>query len=231
MKIKISATLLIFFAFYSFISAQNTFRIRKEYKSECTGTSKVLIETQEFNSAGKIIKSIKENKKTTTFEYDSNNNLISKTHRDSSNKITRYNKIYYNATDGSSIDTLFNSDASIHTIFHRRHSKNKNEDIITWDLPQYKGSTIIQTIKLDENKNELENKLCSSSAECTTTINTFEGNQLVKSESYRKEEMYRIPILYETQTFEYNNSGRLSKTTVQNNLSNSCSFILEYSYE
>lgn len=222
---------MILFAFYSSVSAQSNFRIRKEYKSECTGTSKVLIETQEFNSAGKIIKSIKENKKTTIFEYDSNNNLISKTHRDSSNKITRYNKIYYNTVDGSSIDTLFNADGSIHTVFRRRHSKNKNEDIITWDLPQYKGSTLIQTIKLDDNKNELENNLCSSSAECTTTINTFEGNHLIKSESYRKEEMYRKPILYETQTFEYNNSGRLSKTTVQNNLSNSCSFILEYSYE
>ncbi len=222
---------MILCAFTSSVYAQSNFRIRKEYKSECTGTSKVLIETQEFNSEGKIIKSIKENKKTTTFEYDSNNNLIAKTHRDSSNKITRYNKIYYNAVDGSSIDTLFNADGSIHTVFHRRHSKNKNEDIITWDLPQYKGSTLIQTIKLDDNKNELENNLCSSSAECTTTINTFEGNHLVKSESYRKEEMYRKPLLYETQTFEYNNSGRLSKTTVQNNLSNSCSFILEYSYE
>ena len=231
MKIITSATLMIIGVFYSSVSAQSNFRIRKEYKSECTGTSKVLIETQEFNSEGEIIKSIKENKKTTTFEYDSNNNLIAKTHRDSSNKITRYNKIYYNAVDGSSIDTLFNADGSIHTVFHRRHSKNKNEDIITWDLPQYKGSTLIQTIKLDDNKNELENNLCSSSAECTTTINTFEGNHLVKSESYRKEEMYRKPLLYETHTFEYNNSGRLSKATVQNNLSNSCSFILEYSYE
>lgn len=231
MKIKSIATLLILYTICFSASAQSKFRIRKEYKLNCDGSSKSLVETQEFNNAGKIIKSTKENKKSTTFDYDSNNNLISKTHRDSLNKITRYNKIYYNVTDGSSIDTLFNADASIHTVFRRRHSKNKNEDIITWDLPQYKGSTLIQTIKLDENKNELENNLCSSSAECTTTMNTFEGNKLIKSESYRKEEMYRKPILYETQTFEYDNSGRLSKTTVQNNLSNSCSFILQYTYE
>ena len=85
--------------------------------------------------------------------------------------------------------------------------------------------------ELDENKNEIENNLCSSSSECTTTINTYEGNRKVKTESFRKEEMYRKPVLYETQTFEYDSDGRLSKTTVQNNMSNTCSYILTYIYE
>lgn len=230
MKIKSLYILCLLLAANLFASAQ-TFRLKKEFRSACDGTGKMLVTTEEYNTAGNIIRSSKSNKKTTNFTYDSKNRLVSKVHTDSTGRITRFNKITYNEIDGSNIDTLFNADSSFHTIFRRRHSKVKNQDIVTWDLAKYKGSTLIQTIKLDDNNNEIENNLCSSSSECTTTITTYNGNKKLKVESYRKEEMYRKAILYETQTYEYDTEGRVSKITVQNNMSNTCDYILTYSYE
>ena len=49
-------------------------------------------------------------------------------------------------------------------------------------------------------------------------------------ESYRREEMNRNQILYETQTFEYDKDDRLIKISVENNLSNVCSYLLSYIY-
>ena len=84
---------------------------------------------------------------------------------------------------------------------------------------------------MDENKNEIENKVCTSSAECTITINTFQGNKKIKSELFRTEEMNRKPVLIATQIFEYDSSDRLIKTTSTNEIDKICTYILTYKYE
>lgn len=230
MKTKIFNLTLLILLVGSSLFAQTNFLQRKEYKSNCDGSNKQLLSAEEYDQNGKLIRTAKSNKKITTYQYDAIGNLISKIHTDSTGKIARFNKIYYNDKREYTLDTLFNSDSTIHTIFHRRHSSVKNQDIITWDLPQYKGATIIQTLTIDANNNEIENKTCSSSAECTTIKTIYDGFKKIKTESYRKEEMYRNPILFETQTFEYDNEGKLIKVRVENNLANLCSYLLNYVY-
>ncbi len=230
MKTKIFNLTLLILLVGSSLFAQTNFLQRKEYKSNCDGSNKQLLAAEEYDQTGKLIRTARANKKITTYNYDAIGNLISKIHRDSTGKVARFNRIYYNEKNEYTLDTLFNSDSTIHTIFHRRHSSIKNQDIITWDLPQYKGSTIIQTLTLDANNNEVENKTCSSSAECTIIKTTYDGSKKIKMESYRREEMNRNQILYETQTFEYDKDDRLIKISVENNLSNVCSYLLSYIY-
>ena len=170
-------------------------------------------------------------KRKTEFVYDSKGNLITKIHRDLGGKLLRFNKIYYNDQNEYFIDTLFNADSSASMIFKRRHSKKPKEDIITWDNLIQKGSTVIQTIKLDEEKNEIENTVCISSSECTVVKNIYSGKNLTKSEVFRREEMSRKPVLTETQNFEYDSSNRVLKITFTNEIDKLCSHILTYTYE
>ena len=208
MKLKFILLALFCILFTSLTIAQNPSSVRREIRSDCNGQNRELTTTDEYNSSQKIVKSIHKNKRKTEFKYDSNGNLIAKIHSDSTGAILRFNKI-----------------------FKRKHSRKPNEDLITWDDLTQKGSTVIQTIKLDENKNEIENKVCTSSAECTITINTFQGNKKIKSELFRTEEMNRKPVLIATQIFEYDSSDRLIKTTSTNEIDKICTYILTYKYE
>lgn len=224
--LSISLLLLANFAF-----AQKQYTYRREIKNDCNNQNRELITTEEYNSSQKIVRSIHKNKRKTEFQYDSNGNLIAKIHTDSTGKILRFNKIYYNDKNEYSIDTLFSADSSANMIFKRRHSKKVNEDIITWDNLKQKGSTIIQTIKLDENKNEIENSVCTSSAECTIIKSTFQGSKKLKSEFFRTEELNRKPVLIETQVFDYDSSDRLIKMTSTNEIDRMCTYVLSYNYE
>lgn len=214
----------------SITSAQKPNSVRREIRSDCTGQNRVLTTTDEYNASQKIERSIHKNKRKTEFKYDTNGNLIAKIHIDSTGKILRFNKIYYNEKNEYFIDTLFNADSSANMVFKRRHTKKPNEDIITWDNIGQKGSTVIQTIKLDDQKNEIENSVCTSSAECTIIKSTFEGTKKMRSEFFRTEEMNRKPILTETQIFEYDTSSRLIKMTSTNEIDKVC-YILSYKYE
>ena len=230
MKSK-QTTLAVFFLLISAtLFGQGEFSVKKEFRADCSGTNKVLQSTEEYDQARKI-KSSTQPKRKTEFVYDSNGNLISKIHRDLSGKLLRYNKIYYNENNEYSIDTLFSGDSTASMIFKRRHSKKANEDIITWDNLVQKGSTVIQTIKLDEQKNEIENTVCTSSSECTISKNTYSESKLMKSEIFRREEMNRKPVLIETQIFEYDSSNRLSKITFTNEIDRMCDHALIYNYE
>ncbi|MBK8365711.1 MAG: hypothetical protein IPL24_19215 [Bacteroidetes bacterium] len=230
MKSK-QTTLAVFFLLISAtLFGQGEFSVKKEFRADCNGTNKVLQSTEEYDQAQKI-KSSTQPKRKTEFVYDSNGNLISKIHRDLSGKLLRYNKIYYNENNEYSIDTLFSGDSTASMIFKRRHSKKANEDIITWDNLVQKGSTVIQTIKLDEQKNEIENTVCTSSSECTISKNTYSESKLMKSEIFRREEMNRKPVLIETQIFEYDSSNRLSKITFTNEIDRMCDHTLIYNYE
>ncbi len=231
MKPKNIVSYLLLFVLTTSATAQTAYTKRKEFRSDCNGKSSELIGTEEYNSDQKLVHSTRGKKRNTDYTYDDKGNLTVKIHRDSTGKTLRFNKIYFNANNEYFIDTLFNADSSANTVFKRRHSKKINEDIITWDILGQKGSTIIQTIKLDDQKNELENNICTSSSECTVVKNTFSGKLKVKSESFRREEMNRKPILTETQTFEYDSSNRLVKTTVMNEVDKVCSFVLTYGYE
>jgi len=231
MKLKFIILALFCILFTSLTIAQNPSSFRREIRSDCNGQNRELTTTDEYNSSQKIVKSIHKNKRKTEFKYDSNGNLIAKIHSDSTGTILRFNKIYYNENNEYSIDTLFSGDSLANIVFKRRHSKKPNEDIITWDNLTQKGSTVIQTIKLDDNKNEIENTICTSSAECTIIKNTFQGNKKTKSEFFRTEEMNRKPVIIETQIFEYDSEGRLSKTTSTNEIDKMCSYILTYRYE
>ena len=231
MKLKFIILALFCILFTSLTIAQNPSSVRREIRSDCNGQNRELTTTDEYNSSQKIVKSIHKNKRKTEFKYDSNGNLIAKIHSDSTGAILRFNKIYYNENNEYSIDTLFSGDSLANMIFKRRHSKKPNEDIITWDNLTQKGSTVIQTLKLDDNKNEIENTICTSSAECTIIKNTFQGNKKIKSEFFRTEEMNRKPVIIETQIFEYDSEGRLSKTTSTNEIDKMCSYILTYRYE
>jgi len=231
MKLKLILLALFCILFTSLTIAQNPSSVRREIRSDCNGQNRELTTTDEYNSSQKIVKSIHKNKRKTEFKYDSNGNLIAKIHSDSTGTILRFNKIYYNENNEYSIDTLFSGDSLANIVFKRRHSKKPNEDIITWDNLTQKGSTVIQTIKLDDNKNEIENTICTSSAECTIIKNTFQGNKKTKSEFFRTEEMNRKPVIIETQIFEYDSEGRLSKTTSTNEIDKMCSYILTYRYE
>ncbi|MBK6397343.1 MAG: hypothetical protein IPF75_03510 [Bacteroidetes bacterium] len=226
-QITLSVFLLLFSAT---LFGQGKFSVKKEFRADCSGTNKVLQSTEEYDQAQKI-KSSTQPKRKTEFVYDSNGNLISKIHRDLSGKLLRYNKIYYNENNEYSIDTLFSGDSTASMIFKRRHSKKANEDIITWDNLVQKGSTVIQTIKLDEQKNEIENTVCTSSSECTISKNTYSESKLMKSEIFRREEMNRKPVLIETQIFEYDSSNRLSKITFTNEIDRMCDHTLIYNYE
>ncbi len=231
MKLKFIILALFCILFTSLTIAQNPSSVRREIRSDCNGQNRELTTTDEYNSSQKIVKSIHKNKRKTEFKYDSNGNLVAKIHSDSIGTILRFNKIYYNENNEYSIDTLFSGDSLASIVFKRRHSKKPNEDIITWDNLTQKGSTVIQTIKLDDNKNEIENTICTSSAECTIIKNTFQGNKKTKSEFFRTEEMNRKPVIIETQIFEYDSEGRLSKTTSTNEIDKMCSYILTYRYE
>ncbi|MBK9412406.1 MAG: hypothetical protein IPN61_03125 [Bacteroidetes bacterium] len=230
MKSKQTTLLLFLLLFSATIFGQGKFSVKKEFRADCSGTNKVLQSTEEYDQARKI-KSSTQPKRKTEFVYDSNGNLISKIHRDLSGKLLRYNKIYYNENNEYSIDTLFSGDSTASMIFKRRHSKKANEDIITWDNLVQKGSTVIQTIKLDEQKNEIENTVCTSSSECTISKNTYSESKLMKSEIFRREEMNRKPVLIETQIFEYDSSNRLSKITFTNEIDRMCDHTLIYNYE
>lgn len=231
MKLKFILLALFCILFTSLTIAQNPSSVRREIRSDCNGQNRELTTTDEYNSSQKIVKSTHKNKRKTEFKYDSNGNLIAKIHSDSTGNVLKFNKIYYNENNEYSIDTLFSADSSATMIFKRKHSRKPNEDLITWDDLTQKGSTVIQTIKLDENKNEIENKVCTSSAECTITINTFQGNKKIKSELFRTEEMNRKPVLIATQIFEYDSSDRLIKTTSTNEIDKICTYILTYKYE
>lgn len=226
-------TKIIFLSFFicAIASAQKPYSIRREIRSTCSGQNRALVATEEYNSSEKIVRSTNKNKRSTEFIYNTSGNLIEKIHRDSTGKLLSFNKIYYNEMNEYFTDTLFNGDSTANMIFKRRHSKKPNEDIITWDNLNQKGSTVIQNIKLDENKNEIENRVCTSSAECTITKNTFAGKQKIKSEIYRTEEMNRKPVLIETQIFEYDSAGRLIKLTSTNEIDKVCSYMVNYNYE
>ncbi len=230
MKSKQTTLLLFLLLFSATIFGQGKFLVKKEFRADCNGTNKVLQSTEEYDQAQKI-KSSTQPKRKTEFVYDSNGNLISKIHRDLSGKLLRYNKIYYNENNEYSIDTLFSGDSTASMIFKRRHSKKANEDIITWDNLVQKGSTVIQTIKMDDLKNEIENTVCTSSSECTISKNTYSESKLMKSEIFRREEMNRKPVLIETQIFEYDSSNRLSKITFTNEIDRMCDHALIYNYE
>lgn len=229
---KTSLLFTLLFACSLLSNGQGTFKTRNEYRSNCNGSEKTLTTVEEYNSDGKIISSIhKKNNRKTVFKYDASGNCISKIHSDSTGKTIRYNVIYYNENNEYTTDTLFNGNGSPAMVFRRRHSKKPNEDIVTWDNLQLKGSTIIQTIKLDDKKNEIENDVCTSSAECSQVKNTYSGKNKVKTEVYRTEEMNRKPVLTETQIYEYDSHDRLTKVTYTNEVDKACSQILTYTYE
>lgn len=230
MKLSSIALSIIFILIYSSVFGQEKFTIRKEFRAECSGSNKSLQSTEEYDQSQKIRSSVHPKRKT-EFVYDSTGNLISKIHKDDNGKLLRYNKIYYNDQNEYSVDTLFSGDSTATMIFKRRHSKRVNEDIITWDNLVQKGSTVIQTIKLDDQKNEIENAICTSSSECTISKNTYSGKKLMRTEVFRREEMNRKPVLIETQSFEYDSADRLSKITFTNEIDRMCDHLLLYSYE
>ncbi len=230
MKSKYIAIIIIPLLYSGTAFSQKSYSLKKEFRSDCSGNNKTLMATEVYNAAQKVVSSTHDKRKT-EFIYDSKGNLITKIHRDQSGKLLRFNKIYYNDQNEYFIDTLFNADSTAGMIFKRRHSKKVNEDIITWDNLNQKGSTVIQTIKLDDNKNEVENNICTSSSECTVTKNTYSGNKLMKSEVYRREEMNRKPVLIETQIFEYDSSDRLVKASFTNEIDRMCTYQLTYTYE
>ncbi len=230
MKSNNSTITLLFILFSVSVFGQGKYSIKKEFRADCSGSNKTLQSTEEFDQSQKIKSSTHPNRKT-EFVYDSNGNLVSKIHRDLSGKLLRYNKIYYNDKNVYSIDTLFSGDSTATMIFKRRHSKRVNEDIITWDNLVQKGSTVIQTIKLDDQKNEIENTVCTSSSECTIAKNVYSENKLIKSEVFRREEMNRKPVLIETRNFEYDTSNRLAKVTFTNEIDRMCDYVLLYTYE
>ncbi len=229
MKFKLISCLILL---STFAIAQTKYQTRNEYRGNCSGSGKILITTEQYNADLKVISSkhLQSNRKT-IFNYNNSGNLISKIHSDSTGKIIRFNKIYYNENNEYTTDTLFDSDSSVATIFRRRHSKKPNEDILTWDNLKQKGSTIIQTIKLDGQKNEIENAVCTSSAECTITKNTFSGTKKTRTEIFRTEEMSRKPRLIESQVYEYDSADRLIKITYTNEVDKLCKQILTYTYQ
>ncbi len=208
-----------------------SFHKRLEFRSDCSSNNKVLQSSEEYDTNGRLIKTSRiDRNRSTEYLYDTNNNIIAKIHRDSSGRINRFNRISY-TNNKLNADTLFNADSTINMIFSSRFSSTKPEQKIFWIEPSKNTYIATQTIKFDSTGNELENKNCSSNADCTIAVYEYNGNQRTSMKVFLQDEMARRRILVKKEVYEYDIKGRLTKATLHNEELNQCTAILTYQYE
>lgn len=221
---------LMFLIVATACSAQ-TYSIRKEFRRSCEGGKEFLVGTEYYSSKGLLSKSTREDRKRSTeYVYDDAGKIIVKIHRDSTGKVTRFNKISY--SNGKLLcDTLFNADSTVNMIFSSRFSSSKKEQKIFWIDPAKNTYINTQTILTDSLGNEIENKSCSSNSECMVYRTEYSNGKKSSMKIYTTDEMVRKMIPYQTETYEYDASGRLIKTTLTDATTESCLYVLTYHYE
>ena len=230
MKIISLSLLIAFYLFASPDSNAQSFRIRKEYKSDCAGGNKTLLTTEEYNQKGLLVKSTRtDRKRSTQYFYDANDNLILKIHTDSAGMITKFNRLSY-VDNKLSTDTLFNADSTVNMIFSSRFLAKKREQKIFWIDPKKNTYISTQTIKSDSLGNEIENKNCSSNSDCRFSTYEYVNGKKSAMHYFGMDEMIRKRIPIQSELYEYNSAGQLVKTTVNDDQNNSCQFILTYEY-
>ena len=122
--------LALMFLIVATASSAQTYSVRKEFRRSCEGGKEFLVGTEYYSSKGLLSKSTREDRKRSTeYVYDDAGKIVVKIHRDSTGKVTRFNKISY--SNGKLLcDTLFNADSTVNMIFSSRFSSSKKEQKI-----------------------------------------------------------------------------------------------------
>jgi hypothetical protein len=146
-----------------------------------------------YNPLGKLV-----NKK----KYDGNGNLLS------------YNKISYRPDNEWNIDSLFNVDNTIKTVFLRVRDTAPNSWIVYWKIREEETPSVEQRIVMNEDGNEFLNTTCYSPYNCITYKNSYHEKTKTNTEMWVMEASSNSPKLKEIEEYvldENNNQKTMVK--------------------
>lgn len=201
MRARVRNLLLLLFCFKSFvgISQYKKVEILCDCEMKKCDTSTVLI----YNKYDQLEKKIKlgDNPYSISYFYNSLGKLIKKQKFDSSGKLLSYNKISYRPDNEWNVDSLFNVDNTIKTVFLRAQDTAANSWIVYWKIGNEETPSVEQRIVMDENGNEYLNTTCYSPYNCITYKCFYKGKSKTNSEMWVMEASSNSPILKEIEEY------------------------------
>lgn len=211
--------ILIYFKSYTAFSQYKKIEIVCDCEMKKCDTSIVLL----YNKYDQLEKKINsgDNPYSVLYFYNKLGKLIKKQKFDGNGKLLSYNKISYRPDNEWDIDSLFNVDNTIKTVFLRVRDTTPNSWIVYWQIGNEEAPSVEQRIVMDEHGNEYLNTTCYSPYNCITYKNAYQVKTKTNSEMWVMEASNNSPTLKEIEEYIIDESGS-QKAMVKFNAKGEC---------